>query len=380
MPGAPVSTRTDIWMHSALPPDRSFVTRDDLLPARVDTQALRAALDTPMFSGDGDTFIPTHRFVAEYLGGRALARATAPPDPSVPALSLNRAIAFLHGDNDRPAPALTGIYTWFVTAFAQTAHADRALALVRRDPEAVLFHADAAMLPPHHRRALLDSVGREDRSTVSRGQPRLDRSCGSGWQRLGRTDEGNSLGSGRNRQSQGVGIDGAVLRLPVPELAGTVFEIFGTEGAADHFARRFSLAAYANIVGATPETYRTMLNAIAGQTSAASIQLRLELLAALVPGASLEEIREALLAYAQTGDGVMGYARPLGAKLEKHPVPALFDAPLEVKRHTGQSRHHEVTSLPGTPARGHNSIDRRLECRPAAVLAQSCWLRRHEHA
>jgi hypothetical protein len=339
-----LSTRTDIWMHSALPPDRSFVTRDDLLPARVDTQALRAALDTPMFSGDGDTFIPAHRFVAEYLGGQALARATAPSDPSIPALSLNRAVAFLHGDNDRPAPALTGIYAWFVTALAQTVHADRALALVRRDPEAVLFHGDAAMLPPQHRRALLDSIGRDDPWFLAgnRGSTALAGLAGSD---LAEAMEAILLDPAETDNRKALVLMALSSGRPVPELAGTIFTIFATEGASDHFDRRFSLAAYANIVGATPETYRIMLDAIASQTSAASIQLRLELLAALVPGADLEEIRDTLLAYAQTGDGVMGYARPLGAKLEKHPMPALFDAPLEVKRHTGQSRYHEVTSL-----------------------------------
>jgi hypothetical protein len=339
-----LSVRTDLWMHAAVPTDRLFVTRDDLLPAHVDTQALRAALDTPMFSGDGETFVPTHRFVAEYLGGRALARATAPADPGRAALSLNRAIAFLHGDDDRPAPALTGIYAWFVTALSQTVHADRALELVKRDPEAILFHGDAAMLPTAHRRALLDAVGREDPwflggnhgTTALAGFARSDLAEQMKEILVDPDETANrrtfvliALGDGE----------------PVPELAGKVWEILTSEDAADHFERRFALRAYEGIVGATPGTYRAVLDAISKQTSAASVQLRVEVLANLVPGAAIEEIRATLLAYAATRDGPMGYARPLGTKLNQFPEPALFDHPLEIRRHTGEARHHEVSTL-----------------------------------
>ena len=339
-----LSSRTDIWMHAALPPDRKFVTRDDLLPARVDTQALRAALDTAMFNGDGDTFIPTHRFVAEYLGGHALARATAPTDPHVPALSVNRAIAFLHGDNDRPAPALTGIYAWFVTALAQTLHAERALELVRRDPEAVLFHGDAAMLPPVHRRTLLDAIGRED-PWFLRGNSGSTALAGLAGSDLAEpmkailTDPGESA----NRKALVLMALGA--GRPVPELAETVHAIYAKEGAADHFDRRLALHASANIAGRSRETYRALLDALAGQTSPASIQLRIELLSLLVPGAAPEEIRETLLDYARTGHGVLGYARPLSTKLEEHPIAALFDEPLELRRRTGEARYHEVAAL-----------------------------------
>lgn len=48
-----LSTREDIWMHGTHPPSPDYVMRDDLLPAHVDTQALRAALDSPMFTGTG---------------------------------------------------------------------------------------------------------------------------------------------------------------------------------------------------------------------------------------------------------------------------------------------------------------------------------------
>lgn len=68
---------TDLWLYSGLPPHDATVTRDDLIDTRIDTEALRAAVDTPMFKGDAAGLQPTHRVVAEYLAGRALAHAVA---------------------------------------------------------------------------------------------------------------------------------------------------------------------------------------------------------------------------------------------------------------------------------------------------------------
>jgi hypothetical protein len=339
-----LSNRSDLWMHGAAPVDENFVTRDDLLPARVDTQALRYALDTSMFSGDGGSFVPTHRFIAEYLAGNALARATTPSDAAVPALPLTRAVAFLSGDDDRPAPALTGIFAWFVTRLATTVHAPRALELVRLEPEAVLFHADAALLPTEHRRALLDAVGRTDPWFLggNRGSTGIAGLAGS--------DIAYELAMVLTDPSESDHRRAMVLMAlaagrPVPELDGPVNAIFLNETRYDFSHRRAAMRALANIRGATVPVRRAMLGAIAAQASSASVQLRVELLSHLVPEAGAEEVRDALTAYGRTGDGVMGYARPLGDRLVQFPMPQLFDDPTEARRHTGKPRLHEAAAV-----------------------------------
>ena len=339
-----LSDRTDIWMHGTAPTDARFVTRDDLLPARIDTQALRFALDTSMFSGDGGSFVPTHRFVAEYLAGHALARATAPIDPSTPALPLERAIALLSGDDDRPAPALTGIFAWFVSALASTVHAARARELIRLEPEAVLFHGDAAMLPTSHRRVLLDAVGRADPWFLggNRGSTGIAGLAGSdiALELAAVLSDPNESGHRRALVLMALGAGRRV-----PELDAAVEAIFLKEGHTDHYDRRLAMSALGNIRGATPEVDRVMLNAIAGQTSPASVQLRIELLSHLMPHVGVEEVRDTLTSYGRTGDGVMGYARPLGERLVEWPMPELFDEPVEAKRHTGRSRLHETAAV-----------------------------------
>ena len=339
-----LSDRTDIWMHGSKPSDRYYVTRDDLLPSRLDTQALRAALDTAMFSGDGETFIPAHRFVAEYLAGRALAHATAPTDPTIPALSLNRAIALLSGDDDRPAPALTGIFAWFVTTLASTRHAERALELVRQDPEAVLFHGDAALLPTSHRRALLDAVGRADPWFLggNRGSTGIAGLAGSDLAPEFRAILTEPAQSHHRRALVLMALEAGP---PVPELAPEVGAIFANESHPNYFDRRHALAAYANICGGGGAMRQEMLASIRAQSSAASLQLRLELLADLAPAISSSEVRETIVAYGRTADGVMGYARPLANKLRAEPLPGLFDELIEAERHTGQSRRHEAASV-----------------------------------
>lgn len=88
-----LSAREDIWMGNTAAPRDNLVTRDDLIPAGVDTQALRDAIDTPMFRGEAGVYSPTHRMVAEYLAGRALAAATSSRNGRPPALPFKRAYA-----------------------------------------------------------------------------------------------------------------------------------------------------------------------------------------------------------------------------------------------------------------------------------------------
>lgn len=339
-----LSDRSDIWLLNAKPPGDHVITRDDLLPAGIDTQALRAALDTPLFSGDGSSYMPTHRFVAEYLAGRALAHATAPEDPSVAALSLERAIAFLHGDDDRPAPALTGIFAWFVITLSRSIHAARAFTLVQREPAAILFHGDAAMMPTEHRLALLGAIGRDDPWFLggNRGSTGLAGLAGSDLADAFRTILEDVSESPHRRA---LVLMALATGRPVLALADSVHAIFVADHEDGFNDRRTASEAYVHIKGGTPSLYREMLSALDGQDSATALQLKIGILAQCLPNADADEVRALLIAYAGTGDGVMGYANPLGRALCEHPLPGVFDKPLEVRRHSGQSRPHEVARV-----------------------------------
>ena len=339
-----LSDRSDIWMLGTSPAGDHFVTRDDLLPARIDTQALRFALDTPLFTGDGLSFIPNHRFVAEYLAGRALAHATAPDDPLLPALSLERAIAFLNGDNDRPAPALTGIFAWFAITLAGTVHADRALDLIRCEPTAILFHGDAAMLPTRHRRALLDSIGRDDPWFLggNRGSTGVAGLAGDDIAPEMRAILESAQETSHRRA---LVLMALAAGRSVIALADVTLAIFAAPNGTDFYDRRTAGEAYARIMGATPDVYAGMLERIADQNDALALQLKIELLAHFVPDTDPDGLRDLLVAYGRTGDGVLGYAITLSTRLRDHPMPALFDRVFEVKRHTGSARYHEIAGL-----------------------------------
>lgn len=338
-----LSDRSDIWMRSSKPPGDHVVTRDDLLAAGIDTQALHAALDTPFFSGDGVGFVPSHRFVAEYLAGRSLAHATI-GDAERPALSLSRAIAFLNGDDDRPAPALTGIFAWFVITLAGTAHASKALELVGREPAAILFHGDAAMMPTKHRRVLLEAIGRDDPWFLRANQG------STGIAGLAGSDLADELGAilddpAESDHRRGLVMMALAAGRPVPELTARIEAIFTGATGAGFYDRRMAGEAYARLLGGSEDAYRTLLDRLAGQMSVDALQLRIELVARLVPNIAVAELVDLLVAYGRTGSGVIGYASTLKLSLVEHPMPALFDAPIEAKRHTGQSRFHESASV-----------------------------------
>lgn len=102
---------------------------------------------------------------------------------------------------------------------------------------------------------------------------------------------------------------------PLKTLELPLRAIFLGDAEFGHTDRRLAYRALANIMGRSPGTYRALFDALAGQTSITSAELRIELLALLMPAASSAEIRETLEAYGHPSRGVMGYARPLARPL-----------------------------------------------------------------
>jgi len=321
-----VSGRLDIWHSNRMPPTDDFVTRDDLREGKVDIRALAAALDTPLFVGEGGAFHPNHRIVAEYLAGRTLAEAADPQDGRA-ALTVDRAVALLCGAGNRPAPALSGVFAWFVAALARTRHVGRALELVGEDPESIALYGDPAMLPTEHRRALLAAIGRRDPWFLSnvRGATAMGGIAGDDV-------AAELIAIAINPKEQDhrriLVLDALASGRPVVSIRPQLFALAADPTVSEWFRRR-AIEAVLNGDDAADVTRRQLLSGLASEPKGGPILLRLHLLAGLIGrGATAAEVRGAMIDYGATGDGVMGYLRPLSEALEFSPMADLFDEPI----------------------------------------------------
>ncbi|MCZ7888917.1 NACHT domain-containing protein [Agrobacterium salinitolerans] len=127
----------------------------------IDPELAGFSLDTAIFRGEGQSFEPSHRTIAEFLAGRFLAeRVTGQPTGTL--FPLSRASALITG-NDQKAPSeLRGLYAWFAAHLSQKRDEKAALRLVERDAATVLAYGDAAAFTTNGRRAILVNLDRDD--------------------------------------------------------------------------------------------------------------------------------------------------------------------------------------------------------------------------
>lgn len=339
-----LSARSELWLLGSKRPHPEMIVRDDLLPAEIDTQALNDAVDTPMFRGEAGSFSPTHRMVSEYLAGRALAKATMPLDGAPPALPYRRAYALLCGQDDEPAPALIGTFAWFVTTLADGVHAARALDLVKRHPEAILFQGDAARLPTDHRRALLEATGRGDPWFMSNYQG-ATAIGGLAGEDLG--DELRIILHDKNEtvHRRGMVLEALTTGRRVPGLDGDL-ENFAVDAANPDWLRRLAIGAILARVPKHKAMLRRIVKALNDEVPATAMSVKLEALASLVgTDVTTLEAHAALKAYARTGDGVMGYGWSFGHALELDPPLDFFETPIDAAKIIGESRSFEVRGI-----------------------------------
>jgi hypothetical protein len=157
-----VSGARAIWRSNNEPPAagdaRAYVTGPDL---QIGRDLLSDMLDTPLFRGEGETFEPLHRTIAEFLAAKALATAVR-GSRSRPALPLDRALALVTGNDASPPTELRGLFAWFAAHLAVAGDAAPALTLIAADPVTVLSYGDAAVFETSARRALLNNLGHLD--------------------------------------------------------------------------------------------------------------------------------------------------------------------------------------------------------------------------
>lgn len=146
-----------IWRSNSIPPaDHIGLASLNLTPFDTD-----AALDTPLFRGEGHSFLAFHRTVSEFLAARFLAKITVGSE-SGPAFPLRRATALITGP-DRGAPTeLRGLYAWFAAHLNQLNDRKGALRLIERDAATTLAYGDAAAFDTVGRQAILLNLDRDD--------------------------------------------------------------------------------------------------------------------------------------------------------------------------------------------------------------------------
>lgn len=157
-----LSGRRAIWRSHDEPPtggdERAYLRSDEL---GLDDAVFQDMLDSSLFPGEGESFEPLHRTVAEYLASRALANAVAGSAKRA-AFPLGRAIAVVTGF-DRKAPTeLRGLYSWLAAHLATAGREEDARQLIEADAATVLAYGDAAVFTTALRRAIFRNLDRDD--------------------------------------------------------------------------------------------------------------------------------------------------------------------------------------------------------------------------
>jgi hypothetical protein len=152
-----------IWRSHDEPPSagadaRAFLRAHDL---SLDGALVKDMLDSSLFRGEGEEFEPMHRTVAEYLAGRALARAVRGSADRA-AFPLLRAIAMITSADRVPPTEMRGVYAWFAAHLATLGEEDGARQLIESDAATVLMYGDAAVFCTPLRRAILNHLDRAD--------------------------------------------------------------------------------------------------------------------------------------------------------------------------------------------------------------------------
>lgn len=150
-----------LWRSNALPPgspENAYVATHSL---GLEPRVLEAALDTALFRGEGHSFAPLHRTVAEFLAGRFLARRVMGTG-GTPAFPLRRATALITGSDQKAPSELRGLYAWFAAHLQSAGDPGGARRLIQHDAATVLAYGDAAAFDTAGRREILYNLDRHD--------------------------------------------------------------------------------------------------------------------------------------------------------------------------------------------------------------------------
>lgn len=339
-----VSGARAIWRSNDEPPTnssdmRAFLTVHDL---GLDHNLLRDVLDTALFRGEGESFEPMHRTVAEHLAARALA-GTVVGANGHSAIPLSRAIALITGVDGGPPTELRGLYAWFAAHLAKLDDDAGAKQLIERDAATVLAYGDAAVFATSSRQAILTNLARKD--------PYFRAS------EVGVTAVGGLAGEDLAANFA------AVLTQPSDDTHRllTVLEVLTSgrpvlsirpllrsmalDPARPVWQRQRAADAWLNGLDDPTSDCRTLFDALAGETvSTARESLRANLAAALPASAlSVADIKSILADFQRCPeDNTVGRLFRLQRTLEADPRPELFDEPIATWLPNDTERRHSV--------------------------------------
>jgi hypothetical protein len=324
-----VSGARAIWRSNNEPPSvgdaRAYVTGHDL---QIDRSLLGDMLDTPLFRGEGEIFEPMHRTIAEFLAGKALAVAVR-GSRSRPALSLDRALALVTGNDASPPTELRGLFAWFAAHLAVAGDANAALRLITADPVSVLSYGDAAVLETSARRALLNNLGQVD-PYFRASEVGVTTVGGLAGEDLA-ADFTATLTDTADRTHRLLTVfEALTVGLPVLSLR-PLLRALVLDATRPEWQRSRAVDAYLNGAANPTQMRRKMFDALVTEpASVAREAVRARLAGGFGPGElTVADVRSILADYRRCGsDNVMGRLYSLQKRLETEPMPELFDEPI----------------------------------------------------
>jgi len=150
-----------VWRANSPPPDGGNGEYVPVHGLSLDHSIARFTLDTALFRGEGHAFEPFHKTVAEYLGGRYLARKVAGELDGFK-FPLQRAKALISSHDGKAPSEMRGLFAWFTAHLSRLGDHIGAATLIELDAATVLAYGDAAAFRTDERRTILHSLDRED--------------------------------------------------------------------------------------------------------------------------------------------------------------------------------------------------------------------------
>lgn len=148
-----------LWRSNARPSNPAEVVSVRDLPLHQDV--VESSLDTALFRGENNLFLPMHRSVAEYLAGECLARLVVGAGGRS-AFPLSRVLALLCGPDGKASSELRGLFAWLAAHLSKLGDETGARQLIETDAATVLAYGDAAAFSTAGRKALLVNLDRDD--------------------------------------------------------------------------------------------------------------------------------------------------------------------------------------------------------------------------
>ena len=150
------------WSSNAVPPGAYDSTEFlKTIDTGLERNLVDQALDTPLFTGDGEEFEPIHRSIAEFLAARFLAKK-AVGTATIPSVPLSRVLALICSSDQKSPTELRGVYAWLAAHCGKLGKHDLASILCGRDPLTVVAYGDAGAFSTGIREQLLFSLDRDD--------------------------------------------------------------------------------------------------------------------------------------------------------------------------------------------------------------------------